>query len=159
EVSTFSPGMVLGERYQIIRRIGAGGMGEVYEAHDQLLKVRVACKTLACSALDDDRAAQRLRAEVLLARRVSHPNVCRILEFGLQRMPGGDGATASVPFFTMELLAGQTLSARLAAHGPFPPEEAEPLARQLLDGLSAIHAQGIVHRDFKSDNIFLVETR
>jgi serine/threonine protein kinase len=157
ELGTFSAGARLGGRYEINRRIGAGGMGEVYEATDLLLGERVACKTLICSALDDDRAAQRLRAEVQLARRVSHPNVCRILEFGICETVGSNRRPENVPFFTMELLAGQTLSARLTARGPLGIEEARPLVLQMLDGLSAIHGQGIVHRDFKSDNIFLVE--
>jgi serine/threonine protein kinase len=156
EMSTFSAGALLGGRYQINRRIGSGGMGEVYETTDLLLKERVACKTLICSALDDDRAARRLRAEVQLARRVSHRNVCRILEFGVCQTRGDD-ATDDIPFFTMELLAGQTLSARLAARQRFDVEEAGPLVQQMLDGLSAIHAEGIVHRDFKADNIFLVD--
>jgi hypothetical protein len=157
--TTFAPGSRLGDRYEIVKRVGAGGMGEVYAAKDLLLNDVVACKTLACSTLDDARAGQRLKAEVLLARRVSHRNVCRILEYGVQHDGDGTPAARETPFFTMELLEGRTLSSRLAQDGPCKLEEAERFARQLLDGLEAIHAQGIVHRDLKLDNIFVVDEK
>src|SRR3954463_1539320 len=83
--TTFRTGMVVGGRYLIRRFIARGGMGEVYEAFDQELQERVALKTVTSTASDDPSAARRLKAEVQLARRVSHPNVCRIYDFGTHR--------------------------------------------------------------------------
>ncbi len=149
-VDTLSAGERLLDRYQIRRFIARGGMGEVYEAFDELLDERVALKTLACTALDDPRAALRFRAEARLARRVTHPNVCRILEYGVHARP------EPISFLTMEYLEGETLRARVARRGGLPEAEALPLARQVLAGLAAIHGAGIVHRDLKSENVFLV---
>src|SRR5204863_3675112 len=82
---TFRTGDFLAERYRVVRYIARGGMGEVYEAQDVLLHTRVALKTLVITALDDVKAAARLKTEVILARQVTHPNVCRILEYGVCR--------------------------------------------------------------------------
>jgi serine/threonine protein kinase len=131
-------------------------MGEVYEAFDLLLDERVALKTLASTVLDDDHAAFRFKGEVRLARRVTHPNVCRILEFGVHVRRGGPQEEESIPFLTMEFLSGETLAQRLGKRGSYTPEQALPLLRQVLAGLKAIHDAGIVHRDLKSENVFLV---
>jgi serine/threonine protein kinase len=155
-IRTLAVGERVLDRYEIRRFIARGGMGEVYEAIDLLLDERVALKTLASTVLDDDRAAFRFKGEVRLARRVTHANVCRILEFGVHlRRPGID-IEESVPFLTMEFLAGETLADRLRKHGPYSPEQAMPLLRQILTGLKAIHDAGIVHRDLKTENVFLV---
>jgi serine/threonine-protein kinase len=151
---TCSPGEILSDRYQIVAPIGAGGMGEVYEARDRLLGDTVALKTLVCTALDDEAAIARLKREVLLARKVTHENVCRILEFGVHTRAG---SRESVPFFTMELLRGETLGVRLRRPGAaLAPAEARALALQMVEGLGAVHAAGIVHRDLKPENVFLV---
>jgi serine/threonine protein kinase len=146
---------VLG-RYEIRRFIARGGMGEVYEAFDLLLDERVALKTLASTVLDDDHAAFRFKGEVRLARRVTHSHVCRILEFGVHVRSQALQEDESVPFLTMEFLSGETLAQRIGRRGPYPPAEALPLLRQILAGLKAIHDAGIVHRDLKSENVFLV---
>jgi tRNA A-37 threonylcarbamoyl transferase component Bud32 len=153
-VTTLEIGEVLLSRYQIVRFIAGGGMGEVYAARDRLLNEEVALKTLRCASLDDAEAAKRLKVEVSLSRRVTHCNVCRIFDYGLHENSIKDGS--AVPFFTMELLHGRTLSQRLAAEGALSMEETRALLLAILDGLEAIHRAGIVHRDLKSDNVFLV---
>lgn len=151
---TLRAGLIIAGRYRVDRFLAQGGMGEVYAAQDLELGETVALKTIACTNLDQSRLAARLRAEVHLARRVTHPNVCRILEFGVHREHSRDQDDA-LPFFTMELLHGQTLAEYLGARIRLAASEAVPLARQMLDGLSAIHEAGIIHRDLKLENVFL----
>jgi tRNA A-37 threonylcarbamoyl transferase component Bud32 len=155
DAGTFQPGEVVGDRYEIVAPIGRGGMGEVYEARDRLLGETVALKTIICTALDDSAAIARLKREVLLARKVTHVNVCRILEFGVQNRAVAQGDEA-VPFFTMEFLRGETLAVRLQREGALAAAEARSIALQVLDGLAAVHAAGVVHRDLKPENVFLV---
>jgi serine/threonine protein kinase len=153
---TFAAGEVVLDRYRIERFLGENAIGEAYLARDQLLVEAVVLKTLACAALDDPHAAFRFRAEARLARKVTHPNVCRILEFGLHVRRPRAGRPESVPFLTMEFLAGETVASRIAARGRLAETEAAPVMLQALAGLQAIHLGGIVHGDFKSDNVFLV---
>lgn len=148
-------GALLADRYRIVRFIAAGGMGEVYEAHDLELGTRVALKRIRPDVVSDPRAVERFKREIHLLRRVTHPNVCRIFDVGfLPRAP-----TGRVPFLTMELLVGETLAERLARVVRLTPDEALPIAEQLAEALSAAHAAGVVHRDFKSANIMLVPGR
>ena len=150
---TFDDGRLIAGRYWVLRLLGCGGMGEVYEVEDRLLPgTRLALKTLPSTHLDDRRALARFRAEVLLARRVSSPHVCRILEFGIH----DEGCEGAVPFLTMELLSGETLAARLARAGRLDQAQVARLAAQMIDGLQAVHRAGIIHRDFKPENVFLV---
>lgn len=131
-------------------------MGEVYEAEDQELHERVALKTILPRFSLNDAAQVRFRQEVNLARKVTHPNVCRV--FDVFRHPSTPDAASGdgILFVTMELLAGETLAGRLAKSGRLPSAEALPIALQLSDALAAAHAAGIVHRDFKSANVMLV---
>jgi serine/threonine protein kinase len=154
---TFRVGSVVGARYRIDRFISEGGMGEVYAAWDLELDETVALKTLACTSLDHAGLAVRIRAEVQMARRVSHPNVCRILEFGLHRQHYR-GQEEAIPFFTMDFLTGETLAAHVARRGRLTDLEAAAIGSEVLDGLAAIHAAGIVHRDLKPENVFLVSS-
>ncbi|MBN1611846.1 MAG: protein kinase [Polyangiaceae bacterium] len=151
---TFSVGAVIGGRYRIDRFMSRGGMGEVYAAWDLELDEAVALKTIVCTGLDSSGLAGRLRAEVQLARRVTHPNVCRILEFGVHRRRYRE-QDESIPFFTMELLSGVTLAAYIARKGRLSEREAIRIASQVLAGLDAIHSAGIVHRDLKPQNVFI----
>jgi tRNA A-37 threonylcarbamoyl transferase component Bud32 len=151
---TLAVGERVAGRYEIRRFIARGGMGEVYEAFDSVLQERVALKTLVLGALDQDDAAERLIQEVRIARRVIHPNVCRIMDVGFHRWP--DAAERPVPFLTMDYLAGETLAHRIARAGRVAPSEARRFARDLCAGLGAVHRAGIIHRDFKSENVFLV---
>lgn len=150
--TTFRANDVVGQRYLIRRFIARGGMGEVYEAFDRELQERVALKTVTSTACDNPSAVRRLKGEVQLARRVSHPNVCRIYDFGTHVLAG---TGAQISFLTMEFVDGETLRARLRSRGPLPIAEARRLGRQLLLGLSAAHDAGVLHRDFKSDNVML----
>ena len=95
---------------------------------------------------------ERFRREVLLARRVSHLNVCRVFEL----YEATTAAGVPIHFLTMELLEGETLSQRIAREGRLTTAEAFPLVEQLCLGLAAAHAAGVVHRDFKSSNVILV---
>jgi serine/threonine protein kinase len=148
----FQPGMLVGKRYRIVQFIARGGMGEVYEAFDQDLHERVALKTVNSTVSDSPRAAHLLKGEVQTARRVSHPNVCRIYDFGTHLM---HKSGAQISFLTMEFVEGETLGQRIRLGGALPIPEAQKLARQLLHGLSAAHDAHVLHRDFKSDNVML----
>lgn len=149
--TTFLPGNVVNGRYMILRFVGRGGMGEVYEAFDQLMDRRIALKTVLCTVADRPRAARRFKEEVRNAQRVGHRNVCRIndLQEHREAMFG-----PPLPFFTMEFIDGDRLGNRLAT-GPLPLDEARVIALQLLAGLEAAHARGVLHLDFKSDNVML----
>ncbi len=144
----------LADRYRIVRFIARGGMGEVYEAEDEMLGTRIAVKTIAATIADNPQAVRRLKQEVNMARRITHPNVCRIFDLGVHgggtERPGG-----GVLFFTMELLTGVSLGQRLGEKGRFSPEEALPIVTGMAAALSAAHRAGVVHRDFKSDNVML----
>lgn len=153
--SALRPGMVLGNRYRIQRFVARGGMGEVYEAYDRTLRERVALKTVMPTVSDSPRAVRRLMAEVQLSRRVSHPNVCRIYDLGAERVTDGDG---TLHFLTMEFVEGLSLAQELERTGPLKIAVALDIARQLLSGLEAAHEAGILHRDFKPDNIMLRPT-
>ena len=153
---TFSPDELVANRYKIMRFIGRGGMGEVYEAYDQELRQRVALKTVLPEIALDRQAIERFKREVRTAREVTHPNVCRIFDLGHhRRAPSGD----EIAFLTMELLAGETLAERLRLKGQMSTPEALPLAMQIAAGLGAAHAAGIVHRDLKPGNIILVPSQ
>jgi serine/threonine protein kinase len=149
-VATFQCGDLLADRYEILRYLVRGGMGEVYEALDRQLGERVALKVVAPT--QGGEGVRRLKDEVQLARRVSHPNVCRIYDLGKHSIPGAD-----VPchFLTMQFVPGETLGQRLRLAGALPADEALKLARDLLLGLHAAHESRILHRDFKSDNVML----
>ena len=140
-------GDVLDERYEIVSLLGRGGMGEVYEARDRLLNEAIALKTLRPELSRDRAMLVRFQKEILAARRVTHPNVCRVFEVGLH---GG-----GLHYFTMELLAGETLAARITREGRLTADSAFPIIRQMAMGLHAAHQAGVVHRDFKSANVML----
>jgi len=150
EPPRFAPGALVGNRYRVRRFLAQGGMGQVYEVDDLELGDRVALKALRSELTSDEVALARFRREIQLARKVSHPNVCRLYEFG-HHLDGG----RRLPFLTMELHAGQTLAERLRRSGPLTVAEALPLARQMAAALDAAHAAGVIHRDFKSDNVVL----
>ncbi|MGD1025154.1 MAG: protein kinase [Candidatus Sulfotelmatobacter sp.] len=150
-----SVSQVLAGRFRIIRFIAGGGMGEVYEADDQELRERVAVKTIRPEILMQSNAMARFKREVLLARKVTHPNVCRIFDLFRHR-PEGEGGRDEIVFISMELLRGKSLAARLKERGRMSMGEALPLIGQMASALAAAHDAGIVHRDFKPGNVVLV---
>ncbi len=150
--AVFQPHAMIAKRYRIVRLVARGGMGEVYEAHDTALHERVAIKTVTSTSSDSAQAVRYLKAEVQLARRVSHPNVCRIYDLGTHVMERSAG---EIYFLVMEFVEGECLGHRLRQFGALPTALAHSIAHQLLLGLRAAHQAGILHRDFKSDNVML----
>jgi eukaryotic-like serine/threonine-protein kinase len=132
-------------RYRLVRQLGAGGMGEVWEADDTVLGRRVALKLLVQELAHDARATRRFVREARATAKLTHPNVTRVYDFGR------DGG---VPYLVMELLEGDTLADRLAG-GPLPPAEAARICAAVADALDAAHRPGIVHRDVKPANVLL----
>ena len=152
DVGLLVPGETLLGRFTVVRFIAGGGMGAVYEAMDSVLRTPVALKLIRRRIAQDGTAMQRFRREVLLARQVGHPNVCRVYELYEAKTSTGE----PIQFLTMELLLGETLSRKLGRGGRLSTLEALPLVRQMCAGLAAAHAEGVVHRDFKSSNVMLV---
>ncbi len=142
----FLPGRLRLGRYRVIALLGNGGMGEVYRADDLTLGQAVALKFLPDEAASDEGLLERFRNEVRIARRVSHPNVCRVYDVG-----DVDGQT----FFTMEYVDGEDLASLLRRIGRLPPDKALDIARHLCAGLAAAHSKGVLHRDLKPANIML----
>lgn len=153
--TTFARGSVLAERFDIVRFVARGGMGEVYEAFDRNLRERVALKTLLCTVPDTAPAVRQLCEEVRLSRRVAHRNVCRIHELHVNRDPRGE--RPPVYFLAMQFVEGETLKERLRT-GAIPFDDVCVIARQLLAGLGAAHASDVLHLDFKSQNVMLRKT-
>ena len=155
-----SPGQVLSGRFQVVRLLGRGGMGEVYEAKDLDLGERVALKTIRPEVSADPRSLARFKQEIHLARRVTHPNVCRMFDLERHRPTPEAGPSASmVTFLTMELLEGETLASRLRHAGRMTTAEALPLVQQMTEALAAAHEVEVVHRDFKPGNVILVPAK
>jgi eukaryotic-like serine/threonine-protein kinase len=149
----FAPGEIVAGRYRIARFIAQGGMGAVYAAEDLELGGAVALKTVLPLVAQDEASVERFKREIQLARKVTHPNACRIFEFGTHEVPGLSGR---ILFLTMELLEGEDLARRLRRSGPMSEAETLPLLRQMAAALDTAHEAGIVHRDFKSANVMLV---
>jgi eukaryotic-like serine/threonine-protein kinase len=155
---TLSAGSVVSQRFRILRFLGEGGMGQVYEALDTELECRVALKTIRPDISADQRVLSRFKQEVQLTRRITHPNVCRMFDIQRHVPADGDGIESGFTFLTMELLAGETLADMLRRCSRLSPAEALPLVLQMIEALSAAHHAGIVHRDFKPGNVMLVPT-
>jgi serine/threonine-protein kinase len=149
----FAPDELLLDRFRVVRFIGRGGMGEVYEAEDLQLG-RVALKTIRADLSGQAHMMARFRQEVQLARKVTSVNVCRIHEFFELPTGGQHGAAA---FLTMEFLEGITLSDRVRRQGPLPLDEAGIVLQQLCAGVQAVHEAGVIHRDIKSSNVMLAK--
>jgi eukaryotic-like serine/threonine-protein kinase len=143
----FAPGVTLGSRYALTRKIGAGGYSEVWEAHDAVLDRPVAIKVLHAEYAESADALHRFRAEAQLAGRLSDANVARVYDFC-------DTSGHGQPYLVMELVDGPTL-AELLRGGPLEPTEAMDVLAQSAAGLHAAHCAGLVHRDIKPSNIMI----
>src|SRR5262245_29209544 len=135
--TTFQVGDSIAGRYNIRRFIAFGGMGEVYEAEDIVLGGTVALKTIRSDFAADESLTERFKREILLARKVTHINVCRIFDFGVHEARG----RAPQPFLTMELLPGESLAERLRKGRRFTVDEARPIVEQMAAALDAAHRE------------------
>jgi serine/threonine-protein kinase len=140
-------GRVVGDRYGVTKLLGAGGMGEVYEAEHLALGRMVAIKVVRAELAADRRASSRLRHEARVAAAVAHPNVCEVFDVG--RLDDG------TPFVVMERLQGRTLAERLRGEHVIPWADLRDIGSQILSALAAAHGKGIVHCDLKPENVFL----
>jgi tetratricopeptide (TPR) repeat protein/TolB-like protein len=131
--------------YRVIEKIGAGGMGVVYRAHDEQLDRDVAIKVLPPGTLSDESSRRRFRREAMSLAKLNHPHVGAVYDFGQQ-----DG----IDYLVMELVTGISLDMKLTS-GPLPEREAIRLGIQMVEGLEAAHGQGIIHRDLKPGNLRL----
>jgi serine/threonine protein kinase len=141
---TLPPGARLGP-YEILALLGAGGMGEVYRAHDTRLNRGVAIKVLPPAFTSDAERRRRFEQEARAAAALSHPSVVAVFDVGV------DGG---VPYVVSELLEGEDLR-RVLSRGPLPPRKAVDIAAQVAHGLAAAHQKRVVHRDLKPENIFI----
>ena len=140
---------VVGQRlghYRIVAKIGSGGMGDVYRAHDEHLDREVAIKVILRGKLASRTSLGRFQQEALALSRLNHPNICTI--YDVDEHSGRQ-------FIVMELLEGQTLEERIAGR-PLRLDELLNLAIQIADGLETAHSNGVVHRDIKPSNIFVL---
>ncbi|HKW67975.1 MAG TPA: protein kinase [Terriglobales bacterium] len=138
------PGVTLGH-YQVLEKIGAGGMGEVYRARDEHLDRDVAIKILSPGVLADELSRKRFHKEAMALSKLNHPNIATIYDFDTQQ---------GVDFLVMEYIAGSALSDKLAK-GPLPEADTLRLGFQLAEGLVAAHEHGVIHRDLKPGNLRL----
>jgi len=139
--------------YRVDRRIGAGGMGEVYSAQDLTLERQVALKILPPNLLGDSERVRRFVQEAKSASALNHPNIVTIYEIGQATVPRPDGSDMTVQYMAMELIHGQTL--REMIYSDTPLNEVLGALAQAADGIAKAHSAGIVHRDLKPDNIMI----
>jgi serine/threonine protein kinase len=131
--------------YRIVEKLGGGGMGVVYRAHDEKLERDVALKVLPPGLLADEAARKRFRNEALTLARLNHPYIATVHDFG------SDGG---LDFLVMEFVPGVPLSRKLQ-NGPLDETQTRRFGAQLAEGLAAAHAQGVIHRDLKPDNLHI----
>lgn len=134
-------------RYRLERLVGKGGMGAVYEATDLRLHRKVAVKILTGSMFGNSEALRRFEREAQASARLHHPNIITVHDYGLLSTEGA--------YLVMELVAGETLGATLRRERQLAPARAADLFEQILDGVKAAHAAGVVHRDLKPENVLL----
>lgn len=148
---SLNPGQVIDEKYQILRLLGTGGMGAVYEGENVRIKRRVAIKVLHASVSSAADNVARFEREAQAAGRIGSEHICEVLDLGVL----ADGSR----YMVMEYLDGEMLSQRIKKNGRLAPAQSIPLMAQVLDALGAAHAAGIIHRDLKPDNIFILHNK
>jgi eukaryotic-like serine/threonine-protein kinase len=150
----FQPGQLVAGRYEIVRFIAKGGMGEVYEAKDLEFNDPVALKTLLPQIASVEEMVLRFKREIQLSRKIAHPNVCKM--FDITRHPAGEPSPSQTICLTMEFLPGETLQQALEKEPLMPSPRILRILTQVADALEAAHMAGVVHRDLKASNIMLV---
>jgi len=148
---SLSPGDLLDDKYRIVRLIGEGGMGAVYEGENARIHRRVAIKVLHAEVAGNADAVARFEREAQAAGRIGSEHIVEVLDLG--SLPSG------ARYLVMEFMDGDSLSRRIKQRGRLAVQEIYPIARQLLDALAAAHGAGIVHRDLKPDNVYLLTSR
>src|SRR5215470_12491018 len=148
---SLSTGDVIDGKYRIVRLIGEGGMGAVYEGENIRIHRTVAIKVLHAGVAENQDAVQRFEREAQAAGRIGSEHIVEVLDLG--DLPTGDR------FMVMEYLDGSTLSGRVKERGRLSPRDLYPIMTGVLDGLAAAHDAGIIHRDLKPDNIYLLKSR
>ncbi|GAB5543897.1 MAG: hypothetical protein SangKO_036570 [Sandaracinaceae bacterium] len=138
---------MLAGRYRVLRPLGEGGMGSVFEGEHVELDRPVAIKLLRRELVRDDRSRARFEREARLAAKLQHPHLVQVTDFGVDE---------GEPFMVMELVVGETLRAYLRREGPLEPAEALAIVEPLLRAVAAVHRAGVVHRDIKPDNVLLL---
>ncbi|SNT35015.1 Serine/threonine protein kinase [Granulicella rosea] len=151
------PGDLLGNRFRIVEEIAEGGMGHVFRAFDNELGIEIALKVIRPEIASSPEAIARFRQEVLLARSISDPHICRTFDIDRAKIDTGHGA-GEIVFLTMEFLHGETLAARIKRTGRLPLDVAANFAGQIGEALRAAHKLNIVHRDMKPSNIMIVSS-
>ncbi len=141
------PGDVFAGRYEVLRIVGHGGMGVVYEARCRETGLRVALKTILPRHLTNPRAAERFLREMDIARQLRHPNIAAVLDAGSE---------GRIPYFTMEFLEGTTLRGMMTRRGRIPLRQAVWILRRVTDGLAYAHDKKIVHRDLSPENVMVL---
>ena len=144
-------GQIIDEKYRIVRPIGEGGMGAVYEGENVLIKRRVAIKVLHPSGRANEEAVARFEREAQAAGRIGSDHILEVLDLGTLE----DGSH----YMVMEYLDGEPLSERIKRLGRMNASQIVPLIRQTLRGLQAAHDAGIIHRDLKPDNVFVLREK
>jgi serine/threonine-protein kinase len=144
-------GKVLAERFEILSRIGEGGTGVVYKAKQITVDRVVAIKVLGAHVSSDPAWVKRFHNEARAAARLDHPNTVRLIDFGETK--------EGLFFIAMEFLQGRALSDEITKRGNLAPQRALKILSQVCQSLSEAHTQGIIHRDIKPDNIFLIDTK
>ncbi|HEY4106533.1 MAG TPA: serine/threonine-protein kinase [Polyangiaceae bacterium] len=144
-------GQLVDNKYRIVRTIGEGGMGAVFEGENVRINRRVAIKVLHAAFTGNAEVMQRFEREAQAAGRIGNDHILEVLDLGI--LPDGDR------YIIMEFLDGEPLSSRIKQRGRMMPHELAPLMRQVLVGLGAAHVAGIIHRDLKPDNIFILREK
>src|SRR5262249_39703747 len=139
-------GYAFGPRYHVIRLLGIGGMGAVYQAWDDELGVAVAIKVIRPELAQGEQTERRFKRELLLARQVTHKNVVRIHDLG---------EIDGIKYITMPYVQGANLDSIITRDGRLPISRTMRIAKQVASGLAAAHDAGIVHRDLKPANIMI----